>query len=400
MEKPFSFEYGPIQPVTAVEFDHGRPMTEADLQRTCEFYESFKELAKGPERLGLHPDDLRSSVQNPATICTEYKNSRGETVILPLFVPVEQLYWYNKDFLYNTYGDRPIYYFTHAQIPEDGEAKFFTEVSKLLDSGAVLITDKYTGEGGGGLKDWEDELSSHESLKLEALGGGEEKRLNLMYVAQVKLNDEGGVHEAPSFYEVFCHEVEAGNLAENARDGASVVDVIEGEEAERLWELYSVPFDKLTAEHPISGGFDREGFLEIMRSPDVVKVVNRVDGVISTLMTFVTGFEHATWLNEDWYKEHYGEYSETENIWIFPGIVTDENMRGQNYSAEVVKLAMAVTTKRGSDVLITFECSEISARYVPAIVKAGIESTGLGKVEGIDDYTKPADELEYEALYI
>lgn len=400
MERPSSPEFGPIQPVSAVKFEFGRGLTESELNKTSELYESFKELAKGPERLGLHPDDLRSSVQNPTTICAEYQNSRGETVSLPLFVPVEQLYWYNKEFLHQTYGNRPIYYFTHAHVPDGGENHFYAEVSKLLDDGAVLITDKYAGDEEAGLDDWRSKMAQSDNLKIEALGGGDERRLVRQYVAPVRLNGEVGVHEAPNFNDVFRREVKAGKLPENSHDGASVVDVIEGEEAERLWQLYSVPFDKLTAEHPISGGFDREGFLEIMRSPDVVKVVNRVDGKISTLMTFVTSFEHATWLNEDWYREHYDEYIDSDNLWIFPGIVTDENMRGQNYSAEVVKLAMAVTAKRGSDILITFECTEISSKYVPAIVKAGIESTGLGKVEGIDDYTKPVDELEYEALYV
>ena len=189
--------------------------------------------------------------------------------------------------------------------------------------------------------------------------------------------------------------VESGELASGEHDGASVVDVISGDEAERLWGIYQNPFAELGEGHALEAGFSQEVFLQILEDPNIAKVVHRVDGEVTTLMIFVTDLDYYPWFNKQYFAAKYPGALETENVLVFPGIVSDETKRGMNYSFAVVQLAAQVTNRRGSDLSIAFECNEISAQYIPSIVQAAVEIDGSAKIEGL---STPVSQLLFEAL--
>ena len=145
--------------------------------------------------------------------------------------------------------------------------------------------------------------------------------------------------------------------------------------------------------HPLHTGFDKDGLLGILKDENVFKLVNRVDGKISTLCFFVQDFKHYPWFNTKYYEDKYPDYFKSSNILIFPGIVTDEEMRGNDYSQDVFLLAARMLAKRGSNVLATFECTEKSALYIPKILATALNYSGVAHIENVETPISSTDYL-------
>lgn len=80
---------------------------------------------------------------------------------------------------------------------------------------------------------------------------------------------------------------------------------------------------------------------------------------------------------------------------MFPGIVSDEAKRGNSYATELINLATKLAAKRKTNLLITFECTEISSQYIPRLVTAAINHSGDAEVEGI---AEPITRINYYAI--
>ena len=128
-----------------------------------------------------------------------------------------------------------------------------------------------------------------------------------------------GIKTAPPITDVYRGMVECGEIEGNSDNGVSLMEKIEGEEAERIWQIYKAPFDDLSKDHPMYAGFSKAELMDILADPTVAKMVNKVDGKISTLCFFVDDFDHCPWFNKEYYKQNYPEYYDTGNILIFPG---------------------------------------------------------------------------------
>ncbi len=377
-------------------------LTEEQARTSASQYDAFRNHHDESLKIGLYGEDLEKAMKDPDTtflVCKD-KGRKNEEMHLPLLVPAEKLDWYNMHLLKITYGeDTEFLYYAHPPIPEDDKSKeiVIKTIREKLDSGAIIITDNYKDQPNI-LEKLNKELGDDPNeiaYQTENLGGGELERGVEVFAGTVEFKDVSDSKTAPSVFDVYHQKIESGEFEANPQNGASLAEIIEKSDAERLWQIYKNPFDELGAEHPTLAGFSKEQFMDLMHDPEVVKIVNRVDGRISTLAMFVQDFDHCPWFNKDYYKENYPEYYDTENILIFPGIVSDENMRGHNYSMDVIKLATKMFAERGSNVLITFECTETSAQYVPKIVKTALETSGVAKVSTID---KPISMIEYTAL--
>src|SRR5690606_28782885 len=109
------------------------------------------------------------------------------------------------------------------------------------------------------------------------------------YIAEVSfIGQEPGFRCAPSAYEAFSSMVESGEISDGLVDGVSLVESITGDEAEKLWLLYHSPFVELAKDHPVDAGYDKDSFMELLKDPTVIKVVNRAAGDITTLCMFMT----------------------------------------------------------------------------------------------------------------
>lgn len=360
-------------------------------------YNQYRDENDEAVKIGLYGEDLGRALSNTDSMLIHYAEG-DKSYVMPLLVPSEELEWYNMNLLKRSYGkDTKFYYFAHPLIPRDegSQSAIFSAIKQKLEEGSVIFLDHYRGRS---LDEPTEQMLSKlaDKYQVKLLGGGESERRADTFAGPVQFGKDKIINNAPSLLEAYQQGLIAGEITYDDKNGPSLVDVITGEEAEKIWQFYEAPFDKLSQDHPMNAGFDKEGLLAILQDPNVAKIVNRVEGKITTLCFFVQDFDQCPWFNKQYYQEKYPEYSASNNILIFPGIVTDETMKGSSYSFKVIKLATQVVGKRGSDVLVTFECTETSAQYIPKIVTAAINRSKVGMVTGLDN---PISITEYLAVH-
>jgi hypothetical protein len=384
---------------TVSEIVQGNSITQEQTKRSLDNYEAFRSQEDEAVKVGLYGEDLEKALKNPETVLVGYKPRRkGEETYAPLLVPAKELDWYNTKLLTETYGEgTEVYYYAHPPIPsaEESQALVADVIGQKLDNGSIVFTDQYISQPVDIL---ESIASKHPDLYLlENLGNGEKRRTGEVFVAPITFNGVTEIKEGPPLGEVYRQLVEDGELSVDENNGVALIDVIEGEEAEKIWEIYNNPFAKLTEGHPMYAGFTKEDLLGILRDPQVAKIVNRANGSITTLCFFVQDFDHCPWFNRQYYKDNYPEYYDTNNVVIFPGIVSDENAKGSAYSLPVIDFATRLYAGRGTKGLITFECTETSAEYIPKLVTFAINHGNHGRIQPI---TEPVSVTEYKALHL
>ncbi len=363
--------------------------------KQAEIYSSWRDKDDQAIRIGIFGEDLESAVKSRKTVFINTKDQDGNKTRSPLLVPAEDLEWYNTDLIGEKYGnDAKVLCYVHPPLgDEKSAAKAESILRQKIEKGYVIITDKYADDTSSPMAKIIQEAKEG-AFSVEAFGGDTESRVDV-FAGPVSVNNTGEIFEAPSFYEVYRDAVENGELSDDPSNGVSVQEVIENEEAEAIWKIYENPFEELGRDDPTHAGFDREQLLDILKDPAVTKIINRVDGEITTLCIFLHDFEKAPWFNADYYKENYPEYYDTGNILMFPGIVSDENKRGNNYAMDVIDTATKLAAKRGSNTLVTFECTEISTTYIPEIVTAAINNSGAANITSLD---QSISQIEYFAV--
>jgi hypothetical protein len=366
-----------------------------DSQAAISVYSDYRDLHDEAVKIGLFGQDLEDAVCSSDTIFVNHRGESNDEIHIPLLVPADRLEWFNIDLLKRVYGsDKQFYYYTHPPLDDEQTSQAAEIILKdRLDDGAVIFFDEYDSAG----SEQNANLFEHfgEQYVEEVLGGGDVQRKAITFAGPVDIVSGAEVKAAPSLFETYQAAVEKGEFRVDTQNGVALVDVVNDSDASRLWEIYKNPFDELGAEHPATTGFDETSFMEIMSDPEVIKVVNRVDGKISTLCILTQDFDHCPWFNKLYFQQHYPDYFNTNNVLIFPGIVSDENMRGNDYAAAVIDLLDEVIYKRGSNLLVTFECTETSATYVPKIVMAAVANNGLLKISGLE---QSISETIYKAI--
>jgi hypothetical protein len=348
-----------------------RELTPSALKRLANLYETYRNEHDEAVKIGLYGDDLKAAFENPKSILFEYTQPSGIKTFMPLLVPAEDLEWYNMDLLKRSHGeDKQFYYYAHPPLPEGdvSRANIQKALKDAMDKGAVIFTDEYEGADESILT----RLAADGEYAIGDIGWDDKERNGQVFTTEVSFEGVEDIRKAPTLQEVYEKMVANGEITEELENGVALHDVITGEDAEKIWQIYDNPFAKLTEEHPMHAGFDKEQLLAFMADPKIAKIVNRTDGEITTMVFFQQDFEASEWFNTKYYEENFPEYYKTGNIFIFPGIVTDETKRNQSYALDVINLAGQLMAKRGTNCLVTFECTEISATYIPKIVSYAI----------------------------
>ncbi len=362
-------------------------------KQAAKAYEAYRDAHDEAVKIGLYGEDLESAFRNPDTVFTDFTMENGERLPMPLLVPIESLEWYNIDVLRRHYGENhQFYYFAHPPLPADPEAvkTIQTSIKEKVDQGAIIITDQYLSGG-----DDQSILELGDGYPLETMGEKDSPKKNDVFAGRTSFEGADSVKQARPLYEVYRQAVASGEIRFNPETGVAMVDVFDEAAAEKIWEMYEAPFAELGADDPSPAGYDKETLLQLLKDPAVAKVVYREEGQVLSLCFFVQDFDLCPWFNKEFYQREYPEYYQTGNVVIFPGIVSDMRKRGASYSGQVIDLAMNLYSKRGSKALMTFECTEVSTRYIPRIVERAVNNSGVGTVAGLD---RPISTTIYKVL--
>ena len=359
--------------------------------------ESFPKPITKELRVGVFGEELETVAANPETI--SIMGIKGATERqMPVLAPLDSLEWFNSDLMQRVYGsgaeNAMVYLHPDVSTAEESE-KAKQAISKVLDSGGVVIGDLYSDDEGSPLRRILEDVKDNPDFEITRFGTPELPSAGYFYNGEVTFNGVKTVSAAEPISETYARlmsdEIE-GMEKPDPNNGPDLIAVIEGEEADEIWRLYKNPFEELGINDPIFAGFDEETLKEILKDPNTAKIINRVDGKISTLLMFVDDFSKVPWFDPEKYKEKYPEYFDTKNILVFPGIVTDEDMRGMNYAQSTIDFALKLYAERGSNAIITFECTQISSTYIPELVSGVINNSGIATIEGVE---KPVGSIEY-----
>ncbi len=345
-----------------------------------------------PQNIGLSYEDYQRVLEAPETTKVGVTTLNGE-VRVPLLTSIDIFPWYNLDMIK---GSQPegteIRYI--PPVPQAvglvDKAKIDTTIMDELDRGTALLIDCDRNDPASRIEPLIKIAQEADArLIIENLGGGDQERYLNQYVATVDFGGgETSFRAGGSLYTYYEKMVQDGELPKDVDNGPSFILKLDNDvERDKLWQIYKKRFDKLGEEHPVNAGYGEEEFKAILQDPDVVKVVNRVDGDISTLCLFLTDITQCPWLNQQYYKEHYKEAIDSGNFLIFLGIVTDEKMQGNAYATDVVDLLVHVSDEKHASTVITFECNEISQNITPILVQSAIENSGIAKVSGLEEPT-------------
>lgn len=371
----------------------GKELTDDQIAKSAEIYNAFHSQIDSPQRIGLYGEDLKAAHINPDAVLLEYEDETGEKIYEPFLVPIKDLHWYNEDLLGEQFEGKKIWCYVHPPVNEQTQAQVIESLRQKALSGDVVITDEISDIDDNSLLFEKATLGG--GTKVELIGYNDRVSVLDVYAGPVKFDGVEQIKPAPSAVEQYRVMLKSGEIMEDSINGPALYDVIEGEDARRLWEIYEAPFDKLSESNPIKQGFSEQEFYSLLRDKDIFKLVNRVDGKISTLMIIVEDFDKCPWFSSEYYNKHYGDYYSAGSVLIFPGIVSDEDMRGGAYSINLIDLGLQVYRRRGSNVLLTFECAEVSTEYIPGLVEFAINNSGSGRVQGLQE---PISTVCFKAL--
>ncbi len=362
-----------------------------DYESSIKEYVDFRNTDDQAIRIGLFGDNICKAFDSEGTI---FIDSTGG-LRLPVFVPVQAVDWFNQEIIESKYGDTDkAYVYAHPPIKDDQSlASAESLANELLNSGAVIITEKYDSDDGSFIANYVNKSIS-KGYKVDTFGDNIPSRVDV-FSGIVRASEFGNVKRSSNFYDTYVNAVSNNEISVDIRNGVTIQECITGDEADDIWKVYEHPFDDLGKNDLTYAGFDKESMMDILSDPEVTKIVKRVNGEIASLCIFLHDFEKAPWFNDGYYKQNYFEFYDTGNILMFPGIVSDESKRGNNYATDLIQLAAQVASKRDTDLLITFECTEVSSQYIPLLVSAAINNSGLVT---IDEINEPISEISYFAI--
>lgn len=381
---------------TTVEFITAESLSEEQKLDAAAAYSAYRNENDQAIRIGIFGEDIERALNDPGTILLSHESEGGERVAVPLLAPLEILEWYNSDLIKRKYGeDVKALGYLHPPVSEDEAAAVEELIRQKVDEGYVVVTDKYMDDLSSPISRAIIAANSDGDYDVDAFGGDVESRVDVF--AGTMNVKERPVSEQKEIHDVYEDMLRNGELDALYGEGVtpSLERVITGDEANRIWDLYEEPFEKLGVDDPTHAGFDREMLLGILADENVCKVVNRVNGELTTLMIFAQNLESTPWFNSSCYQAAYPSFFEGKQIFTFPSIVTDENLQGKLYAKNVIDLFTRLVAGSGRNALITFECTEISTTYIPKLVKRYVDATGVAIMDGIET---PRSVIEYFAI--
>lgn len=390
-------------PESIVEFSEESKISEKNIWSSYHKYSRNRKKQDKNVKIGLFGEELYESLVSQDSTLVKYKTKSGEELWMPVFVPAENMQWNNMECInsrINLKGNA--LYYAHPPVPSGYEE--LVELRKLfeekLEDGYSILVDYYEDKRGAediGTELLFDLATSNEDFVIDSFDSNGEKKSSEVFVAEVSFNNSQKIKKSPkTMTQIFREMVKKGELNQDVDNGVSVADKIDKSQHERLWQVYKAPFDALSEDHPAVSGYDKETFIKLLEDPEVIKILNKVGGEVTTLCIFVQDFDHCPWFNKKFYKDEYPKYFKTKNILIFPGIVSDEKMKGSKYASKVIDLATKLLAVRGTDILVTFECTETSAKYIPKIVKKAVENSGVANVS--DRINEPQSTTRYALI--
>lgn len=335
----------------------------------------------GPQLEGFTPHDVIEVFNDPETVKVKITREEGE-YDWPLLTPVKNFSEYLPSYFVDRYGSADdCLYLSLPPEKDDLSEEVVTELKKLSDTNKTLIIDQLATNGK--LGDFSEQLNANGI------------QVHVDELIDPKNDTPATVFHFEGLTEVVPDEVPVassdlrkvyqGMEAELSAEGTRLIDVNKVDELldsgmsmrDRLWQIYEQQFSQLIENHPARQAQYEYEFDAMLRDPETLTIAHFVDGDVVSFASFVGNIEACDWLNTEYYQQKFPG----EKVLYFPGIATDAEKQGNHYAMNLIDMVAKLCSRAKVQPRIVFQCTNISADYIPHIVKGAVEATGLAKIE-------------------
>lgn len=331
--------------------------------------------AKGPQAEGLSVPDMEKVFEDDNTVFIQ----AGKGKAWPLLTPLKNNTEYLQSFFDDNYPDKQQLYLS---LPPDmtkkqRKAAIASLEIALQEPNVQIVFDESVED-----KNVEDFLAQAQIEGVDINNFVDEKNSTPASVIHFEgrtdlmmTNEDGQVTNLREAYD----KIGPITDPENADSSTVLLGAEEIEQSrDRLWQIYEGQFSALVENHPARQIQTKDELFAMLSDPDTLTVAQQVDGDIVSFSMFVGNIESCDWLNVDYYKNRYKD--EDSHVLYFPGIATDVEKQGNKYALNLIKLIAEMIGKSGKNARIVFQCTNISADYIPKIVETATSASGMGDI--------------------
>jgi hypothetical protein len=365
------------------------------ISRSYQYYEkAYQRLTVGPQHEGLSEKEFQSAIADSRSLTVDVELEDGTRVLFPILSPVEHTGWYNQKFFENHAADfGHVFHFCVPpalvdRVSEQKIKEIHRNIGLLqLQNVSIVFDEKNDSVAMSGQL---SSLLDGAKIQYKEIFLGDDAKSpsrELYFVGTTKIVEKKYNPFSEKKYDM--SDVYKHVIGHDLIDGYSTTKLFKGselsrEQLEKLWNLYEEPFQKLIENDPLRVALKKDEFTAILRDESSLSIVHEKQGMMVTSCHMVTKPETCKWLNPNFYKEKFPDKYNEGLVWYFPGIVTDINSRGGAYSQKVIGLLSELVSYGRVEPIIVFDCTEISARYIPLLVARSINRTEALKISIAD----------------
>lgn len=326
-----------------------------------------------PQHQGLTQEDFTIAVADPNVAKTEVSDG-GETALIPQLAPVETNQWLNADFYAKAFPEEHangnVLNFIDIPGVEPG-LEVQERLKKLADTGGVVVFDYPTidAEYPNRVQGLLDQLGI-ETEDMQTLG-------NQTYFAGQSTFKRPTDPNAPklTLQEAYEALVAEGKHDPANKDGASLQTHVDPAQARHMQQFYDAAYEVLN-DHPCRQGLDPQEFTNMVLDRDwVTKAVTSVDGEVQAICLFDDHLSELSWVNTDYYKEHYPDKAAAGELLWCPGLAADPNKKINNNLQAIADLISEVVDKGNSNPILVFDCCDMNTGFLDAALNTYINNT-------------------------
>jgi len=324
-----------------------------ELGKLKSYYSNIN--AVGPQIEGIDPRNLKKAINDKSSIKERIYNR----LKLPVLVPLEYANWINPDFFEKKgYSANELLY---SSVPQgaytDKDKQFVQNIfAKASRKGFKGVVFDYFEDG-----------------QVFGLDSDETKVDNLE-------TSEGPARISQFYMRLKASGEHLENYVPNKR-----IKTIPKEEVDKyfdqIWTIYNSQFQALVDDHPIKGEIQSDELRKVLSSDKcLLKAYLDPDGNIISFGYLVTDLSLCPWLNIDYFDK----ISEGIPTAYCSGIASSkDNSLLTSYSlVNAFAYDMAKQWPKGN---LAFECSNVSAKYMPKIVERCFKKEKLYEIESITE---------------
>jgi len=351
-----------------------RAPARTETERAVRAYRDAHSLSGGPfpQVQGLLAEDVRAALADERTVTAGLRTDRFLPVVeVPVLTPIDLVTWYSSEFRTARFGEQLAagytcwHLSTFPAVPDDTYEELLGDALdrlRVATSGGIIIFADHAER--------DDDPSGRRLAQLlarECHGSCEEL---LQPGGPVREHYLAGVFNAGDGGRLL-HSVDLRTRVTGATDDERFLD--------ELWAIYERPFKRLAEKTPLRTYFDHDELAGVLGKDGAVQISHRENDRLVSWAMMTTSIESFPWMDPQSFRS-IDPTIPPERTHVFPGLVTDEEFRGNHCTDKLIAEIAFALEQQGPRHLIVFETLDENVDFLPRLIEDATEATGYGTV--------------------